>query len=119
MDVSLSEQIKWRYYCTVSDNVKLKNLKAMILSSKGVSDGYEIILNVAGSKKDDIVITAKPSGRLTVKIQANELFSERNYYWTAGTVYDVVKAKSKLENGLLTINIPYKDKMSDVKITVD
>lgn len=118
MDVSLSEEIKWRYYCTSSAVEQLK-YKEMILNRRSVSDGYEITLNVAGSKKEDVVVTAKPDGELKILVKENEYFSERVFRWVAGALYDSLKTKVKFEYGLLVITIPYKDKMHDVEIKVD
>jgi HSP20 family molecular chaperone IbpA len=119
MSANLSEEIKWRYYCTTAEYVEQLKLKDMILSRKSVSDGYEIILNVVGSKKEDVYVNAKPDGELSVNVRANDYFTERTLRFQVDKFLDSSKAKAKIERVLLVINIPYKDSMHDVQIRVD
>ena len=91
----------------------------MILKKGYVNDGYELILNVAGSKKDDFTVKARPDGALTLVIEKNDDFSEREYKFIADTALDVQKTKAKFENGLLVLTVPWRDKGNEVKIRVE
>jgi HSP20 family molecular chaperone IbpA len=91
----------------------------MILKKGYVNDGYELILNVAGSEKDDFTVKAGPGGALTLNVDKNNYFSEREYKFVADTALDVQKTKAKFENGLLVLTIPWRDKCNEVKIRVE
>lgn len=100
-----------------------------ILSNKEITstkekDAYKIIAKVPGFKKDEINLSVE-NGVLSITCKKQSVNTEKTWFENDFTksIYlpdglDPTRISAKLEDGILTINIPYEEKAKSHKIEI-
>ncbi len=81
-------------------------------------NGIEVSILAPGVKMENIDINAYDNNRLTVSIQENKFFQEQRYSEKFSEMLDVGNSIASLEDGILTINIPYAESKKPRRIAI-
>lgn len=93
---------------------KVRYVPAVYISHDG--KGYNIIIELAGMKKENIKLEMTDSG---LCLNASRKDFDYSGCYSLAHKIDPKQAKAKFENGLLKITIPFTEKFSGKIIPID
>jgi HSP20 family molecular chaperone IbpA len=81
-------------------------------------NGIEVSILAPGVKMENIDINAYDDNRLTVFLPENKFYYQRKYAEKFSDMLDVGNSTASLEDGILTINIPYAESKKPRRIAI-
>lgn len=83
-----------------------------------MSDGIKLSVEASGCGKEGIEIMGRPDGTLTISLPETDFYPSVVKRIKAPDGYDTTKAKAIYKDGLLKIEIPFKDEAVGSKIEI-
>lgn len=81
-------------------------------------NGIEVSILAPGVKMENIDINVYDNNRLTVFIPENKFYYHQKYAEKLHETWDVGNATASLEDGILTITIPYAESKKPKRIAI-